>query len=241
MQQIYENYTNEDFLVWQTLFGRQWHNLQAKSSRVYLDCLSRMGNVLNADRIPRFEELNQSLTAATGWSIEVVPGLIPVDAFFEFLSKKKFCSSTWVRNMSRLDYLDEPDMFHDIFGHTPMIILPEYARFMEQFGKLGVKHNGNEKIVKGLQNLYWYTIEFGLIKGHNGLECYGAGIASSFGETNHVFKELVEIKPFDIAEILLRDFVNTEIQNTYYALESFDQLYGCLDNIEQHFSNHIEP
>ena len=237
MQQIYENYSDEDFGVWQTLFSRQRSNLQGKSSRMYLDCLSQLGDALHADRIPRFERLNQALTAATGWSVEVVPGLIPVDALFEFLAKKKFCSSTWVRKMSQLDYLDEPDMFHDIFGHTPMIVLPEYAHFMEEFGKLGVRHKNNEQVVKGLQNLYWYTIEFGLIKGESGIECYGAGIASSFGETNHVFHEKVEIKPFDIAEILLRDFVNTEIQNTYYVLESFEQLYSCLENIEQHFPN----
>ena len=153
MQQIYENYSDEDFGVWQTLFSRQRSNLQGKSSRMYLDCLSQLGDALHADRIPRFERLNQALTAATGWSVEVVPGLIPVDALFEFLAKKKFCSSTWVRKMSQLDYLDEPDMFHDIFGHTPMIVLPEYAHFMEEFGKLGVRYKNNEQVVKGLQNL----------------------------------------------------------------------------------------
>jgi phenylalanine-4-hydroxylase len=234
MEQHYDLYTEEDLKVWKKLYSRQYENLQGKSCSLYLECLDGLNPVLNQERIPDFNELKKALSLSTGWTIEVVPGLIPVDEFFQFLSERKFCSSTWLRSYSQLDYLEEPDMFHDIFGHIPMIAHEPYAKFMQDFGTLGVKHKDEPAVVKALQNIYWYTIEFGLMEGPHGLETYGAGIASSFGETNHVFNESVEIKDFSLEEIMNRDFVNSEIQNTYYRLESFEQLFNCLEALPNH-------
>ena len=175
MKQHYEQYTEEDFLVWNTLFNRQVENLQEKSCNEYLYCLSQLKEVMNADSIPDFNLLNAQLKLATGWTIEVVPGLIPVDEFFALLEKKKFSASTWLRNMEQLDYLEEPDMFHDIFGHIPLFMDQSYANFAQKMGALGVKHASNEEVLLQLQRIYWFTIEFGLIE-QNGIKLYGAGI-----------------------------------------------------------------
>ncbi len=225
MKQHYENYTAEDLLVWKKLFERQKANLADKCCAEYMDCLEQLSPVLNANKIPEFTELSESLTQANGWSIVVVPGIVPVDEFFCYLSKRQFCSSTWLRKMSQLDYLEEPDMFHDIFGHTPLLMNKEYANYMEQIGKLGVAYKDNAKVVSCLQNLYWFTIEFGLLLRNGRHQTYGAGIISSFGETNHIFTDQVKISPFDLNEIINKSFVTSEIQNKYFELKSFEQLY----------------
>ena len=164
MKQIFENYTNEDHEVWKILFERQKENLNDKACSEYLVALEEMKEVLHPNSIPRFTDLNSWFAQRTGWEIHCVPGLIPVDEFFELLAQKKFCSSTWLRLKSQLDYLEEPDMFHDIFGHVPLLSLPMYSKFMHEFGKLGVAHKDNPEIQIYLQRLYWFTIEFGLIK-----------------------------------------------------------------------------
>lgn len=233
MKQHYSNYTSEDSEVWKILFDRQVENLKTKAHPLYLSCLAELKEVLNADAIPNFEELNRVLTAKTGWTIEVVPGMIPVDDFFELLSQRKFCSSTWLRKKSQLDYLEEPDMFHDIFGHIPLLIDPEYALFVEKFALLGKKHKGNVSMLNALQRLYWYTIEFGLIKKENKAEIYGAGIISSFGESNHIFSDTVEILNFDLDWIIDHDFINSEIQTVYVEIEGFDELYASIKQLER--------
>jgi hypothetical protein len=126
----------------------------------------------------------------TAWKIEVVPGLIPVDDFFELLAQKKFCSSTWLRKMEQLDYLEEPDMFHDIFGHIPLLSNALFSDFMQKFGKLGVAAKGDDEQILKLQRLYWFTIEFGMI-GSDDPKIYGAGICSSFGETNRSINKTI--------------------------------------------------
>jgi len=236
MKQKYKNYTEEDFEVWKILFNRQFDNLQDKGSQKYLDCLMAMKEVLHAHKIPDFEELNAFLNAHTGWQIEVVKGLIPVNDFFELLSQQKFCSSTWLRKKSQIDYLEEPDMFHDIFGHIPLLLNPSFARFTRKLGELGVQYKDHPFILLGLQRLYWFTIEFGLIKENNVIKSYGAGIMSSFGETNHIQNDLIEIEPYQIQEIVNQKFVTDKIQNRYRIIESFDELFQSIPVLEGVFS-----
>lgn len=224
MKQEYDLYTEEDQLVWKTLFERQVENLNDKSCAEYLDCLDIMQDVLNEKQIPDFNEMNAKLTILTGWSIEVVPGLIPVEEFFQLLAQRKFCASTWVRKMHQLDYLEEPDMFHDIFGHTPLLADPKFAQFMKDFGDLGVEFINDKKIVLQLQRLYWFTIEFGLIQ-QNGRKVYGAGICSSYGETNHCLGTSIEVVPFDIDKVINTEYRTDVVQTLYYELDSFDQLF----------------
>lgn len=224
MKQEYNQYTGEDFLVWQKLFSRQVENLQSKSCGTYLNALEQLSEVLNPNKIPNFEELNVVLLAKTGWSIEVVPGLIPVEDFFDLLAQKKFCSSTWLRSLKQLDYLEEPDMFHDIFGHIPLFMDEAYGTFAQQLGELGSKNKGNVELINQLQRIYWFTIEFGLVN-EKTTKIFGAGIISSFGESNFVYSKKPEIKPFDLQEIINTDFCNSEIQTKYFELENLEKLY----------------
>ena len=157
-----------------------------------------------------------------------MPGLIPVDEFFSLLAQKTFCSSTWVRSRDMIDYLEEPDMFHDIFGHTPLILNQGYADFMFEFGKLGKRFAHNPEAVLKLQRLYWFTIEFGLMQQGSQTKIYGAGIASSFGETNHVFNDDIEVLPVDIESVMNNAFVNSEIQWRYYHVDSLDSLHDLI-------------
>jgi phenylalanine-4-hydroxylase len=235
MKQLYNNYTENDHLVWNTLFNRQKKNLKEKACEEYLDCLEEMSDCFTPDHIPIFDKVNELLLSKTGWSIEVVKGLIPVEDFFELLAQKKFCSSTWLRGMHQLDYLEEPDMFHDTFGHLPLLVNPIFAAFMEEFGKTGCEHKNDPVIVKQLQRLYWFTIEFGLI-GKGERKIYGAGIISSFGEANHIFEKQLDIRPFVMEEILQQDFRTDVIQTTYFSLDSFEQLFDQMNQLRKSLS-----
>jgi phenylalanine-4-hydroxylase len=232
LKQEMNNYTSEDLEVWNTLFARQVENLKSKGSICYLDALDQMKAVLNANSIPHFMELNEFFNSSTGWTLEVVPGIIPVDEFFNLLAQKKFCSSTWLRSKKQLDYLEEPDMFHDIFGHIPLLNNPIFSKFTYEFGKLGKKYMHNEKAIVQLQRLYWFTIEFGVIK-EEIIKSYGAGIMSSFGETNRIAKKECTFLDFDIQEILNKVFRNDVMQEEYFVIESLDQLFECLVKAEK--------
>ncbi|MBL4704579.1 MAG: phenylalanine 4-monooxygenase [Flavobacteriales bacterium] len=233
MKQVYSNYTEQDHKVWSILFARQEDNLQSKCCTTYLQCLENLYPELNQFKLPDYNDLNKRLMQYTGWSIEVVPGLIPVEDFFLLLSDRKFSASTWIRKMNELDYLEKPDMFHDIFGHIPMIAHPKFAQFMEDFGNLGVEHIENKEIVVQLQRLYWFTIEFGLINQGGDRKVYGAGICSSFGETNHALSKEVEVIPFNLEEVIRTEFRTDVIQTKYFELESFDQLFEAFYSFEK--------
>lgn len=233
LSQDYSKYTSEDTKVWSTLFNRQLKNLPGKAHPEYLRCLEELKDVLNPNFIPDFDKLNEKLKAENGWSIVVVPGLIPVDQFFKLLSEKKFCSSTWLRRMDQLDYLEEPDMFHDIFGHIPLLMNKNYAEFVQQFGQLGVEFGHNKVIEKQLQRLYWFTIEFGLIKQNDETRIYGAGIISSSGESNHIFEDDITVSDYDVEKVLNNDFITSEIQTQYYEIESFEQLFLSVKELRE--------
>ncbi len=239
MQQEMQKYTAADLTVWKTLFERQFDNLQDKGSVFYLDCLNDMKTVLNPAEIPTFEKINAWFKTKTGWSIEVVPGLIPVADFFDLLAEKKFCSSTWLRSMEQLDYLEEPDMFHDVFGHIPLLSNPDFSKFAHEFGKIGQRFKHDPIAVKQLQRLYWFTIEFGLIKEKNDVKVYGAGIMSSFGETNRVAAKNCTILPFDIEMVLNKVFENDVMQEDYFLIESFEVLADSLSQAEIYLSRKI--
>lgn len=235
MKQLMNAYTDEDREVWKVLFERQFANLQSKGADTYLNGLAQMNEVLKPSQIPNFEEINTWFKSSTEWEIQVVPGLIPVDEFFQLLSKKQFCSSTWLRNMSQLDYLEEPDMFHDIFGHVPLLSNPVFSEFMFRFGQLGVQHLHNETALVQLQRLYWYTIEFGLIKEAK-IKSYGAGIMSSFGETNLIAEGTGEFMPFDLQQVIHLPFQNDAIQEKYFVIDSFEQLFNTLSELEAYLN-----
>ncbi len=228
MKQEFEKYTQEDKDVWKILFDRQFDNLQGKASTHYLNALDSMKEVLNPEIMPNFKDINKWFESSTGWEIYCVPGLIPVDEFFILLSEKKFPSSTWLRSMEKLDYLEEPDMFHDVFGHIPLLCNPIFSDFIHEFGKLGKRLIHDEEKLVMLQRLYWFTIEFGLIQEKEEIKIYGAGIMSSFGEAISSLKPETEKKKFEINEVLNMEFITTEMQSFYFVIESLEELFKSI-------------
>jgi phenylalanine-4-hydroxylase len=223
MKQNYTNYTREDHNVWSLLFERQLNNLNQKACSDYLRGLLLLRTELHGNAIPDFERLNALLASLTGWSIEVVPGLIEVDEFFHLLARRKFPSSTWLRKRDQLDYLEEPDMFHDVFGHIPMLAIKGYADFMQQFGKRGVEHPAE---VLALQRLYWYTVEFGLVREQGQLKIFGAGLASSFGETNAALCEGSKaLFAFELEKVMATGFFTDRHQDFYFVLSETNELF----------------
>ncbi|MBA2613847.1 MAG: phenylalanine 4-monooxygenase [Bacteroidetes bacterium] len=230
-KQIYINYTAEDILVWKTLFNRQLKNLENKVSSEFMYSLERIE--FNAETIPDFMQVNKKLKTLTGWQLVTVPNISEVDEFFKYLAQKKFTSTCWLRSMQQLDYLEEPDMFHDVFGHTPLLSNKSYALFFEAMGKIAARHIHQKEIILKLQRLYWFTIEFGLINENNKIKVFGAGIISSKEETAHATGNSSLKSDFDIERIMEHDFRTDVLQNEYYVIDSFEQLTECLKQFEK--------
>lgn len=233
MKQTYENYSEEDHKVWKLLFNRQKKNLALRACTEYNVCLEKLAPCLNAEAIPNFDDINSFLEHHTKWQIHVVPGLIPVDDFFDLLADKKFCSSTWLRKRNQIDYLEEPDMFHDIFGHIPLLMNPTFSKFAQAFGKLGQQFRGNKEIVEKLQRIYWFTIEFGLINENGKAKVYGAGIASSFGETNHVFSPKIKHLNYNVHDVMDSVFDTDVVQEKYFVINSLEELKQSLNELNK--------
>lgn len=204
--------------TWSTLYCRQRENLEDKGAQLYLDALDRMDSLTEAT-IPHVEAMSAELGRTTGWGLVIVPGLIPVDDFFSLLADRTFCTSTWVRRPDQLDYLEEPDMFHDTFGHVPPLLDPEFAQFMQRFGEIGVALKGNDEAVLALQRLYWFFVEFGFVQENGTPKAFGAGVMSSFGETNHAWDLRQDLVRFTLEGIMSTPFTTTEIQTTYFLIE----------------------
>lgn len=230
-QQIYSHYTTEDFAVWNILYNRQINNLSASASKDYLSALQAIG--FCEDEIPDFSKMNAKLEVATGWKIITVPGICPPAEFFKLLSQKTFTATCWLRRMDELDYLEEPDMFHDVFGHVPLLTNKAYCHFFEALGKLAVAHMHDQRIIDMLERLYWFTIEFGMIKESGALKIYGAGIISSVGETRHALGAGSTKHAFDVEAIMARPFRTDVMQDDYFVINSFSQLESCLPQVEK--------
>lgn len=230
MKQEYDKYTDEDKLVWKILFERQMENLLNTASSEYLNGIEK--TEFKSDKIPDFMELNLLLTKQTGWSLEVVPGIIPQKDFFQFLSERKFSASTWLRKMSQLDYLEEPDMFHDVYGHVPLLTNLDFCSFFEGLSQIAIENIENPVIIEMLGRLYWFTVEFGLIFENNKLKIYGAGIVSSSGETKFCLGKGPKHVSYNVHEILSTPYYNDRIQDKYFVIDSYVQLYNSLDEIK---------
>lgn len=238
LKQQYENYSADDHEVWRILFERQVANLQTKVWSRYLDCIALAG--LQYDAVPRFSEVDVQLLAQTGWSIEVVKGIIPVDEFIRLLHARRFCSSTWLRRRDQLDYLEEPDMFHDSFGHIPLLADAQYANFVHRFAELGMKYVNEKAALPLLDRFYWFTIEFGLLREQGELRIYGAGLISSFGEANHIYTDAVELKPFDVETIMHTPFRNDQVQNLYFVVNDMNDLWNSIEEAERVIVRELE-
>lgn len=230
--QDYDKYTEEDFKVWKLLYERQYPELPGAAVNDYLQGIRRVDFM--PDRIPRFDETNKLLSSFTGWELVVVPGLIPDKAFFELLANKKFPASTWLRKLSELDYLEEPDMFHDVFAHVPLLTNHYLTDFLQELSKIALKHIENPWAIELMSRIYWFTVEFGLIMEKGRLRIYGAGILSSKGETHYsLHDDKPDRFPFDVEQILNSPYRKDVFQEKYFVIESFKQLADCIPELDK--------
>ena len=240
--QRWEELTAEDHWVWDTLFARQHSLLRGRAVSAFQEGL----DVLDLSRpgVPNLDELNERLHARTGWTVVAVPGLVPDDVFFRHLSLRQFPAGNFIRSPAQLDYLEEPDVFHDVFGHVPLLAQPAVADFMQALGVLGL--DALERGALGrLARLYWYTVEFGLAREDGELKIYGAGILSSFGESHYA---LESAKPnrvdFELERVLRTRYRSDAFQEGYFVIDRFEDvlrlvqrndlpaLYERLDRLE---------
>lgn len=224
VEQPWSSYSAVDHEVWAILFERQQKILAGRASAEFMRSQRAMG--MTADRIPKFEDLNRMLRAATGWELIGVQGLLPELDFFKHLANRRFPVTWWIRKPEQLDYLSEPDLFHDLFGHVPLLMNPVFADYMQAYGAGGVKAHGiGPDALVNLTRLYWYTVEFGLIREPDGLRIYGAGILSSKGESIHCLESAAPNRiGFDIERIMRTRYRIDTYQKTYFVIDSYEQL-----------------
>ena len=213
-------YTKVEHDTWNTLYARQMKILPGRASQAFLKGLDALD--LNTGGIPDFEVMNPKLQALTGWTVVCVPGLVPDEVFFDHLANRRFPSGQFIRKPDQLDYLQEPDIFHDVFGHVPMLTDPDFAAYMEAYGK-GGQRAAKRGMLANLARLYWYTVEFGLMKEGDDLRIYGAGIVSSATESVFAIEDPSPNRlGFDLERVM----------RTLYRIDDFQQVYFVIDSLE---------
>ena len=224
VEQPWDDYSTDDHATWATLYARQREILPGRACNEFLDAQDAMG--MTADRIPKFSDLNVELEKATGWSLIGVEGLLPEQDFFDHLANRRFPVSWWIRRPDQIDYIEEPDLFHDLFGHVPLLMDPMFADYLEAYGKGGVKaHAVGPDALMQLARLYWYTVEFGLIRQPDGLRIYGAGIVSSRGESIYSLESAAPNRiGFDLERVMRTRYRIDTFQQTYFVIDSYEQL-----------------
>lgn len=222
VDQPLQSYTQDDHALWRELYARQTQLVQDYAAPTFVRSLHAMDC---ADAIPSMEQLSKRLRAATGWEVVAVPGLLPDDVFFAHLANRRFPSSWWIRTREEIDYLVEPDVFHDVFGHVPLLFDPVFADYLQQYGLAGPKAIAHDA-VPILARLYWYMVEFGLILVDGNIKAYGAGMLSSFGETQFSVDSPGPNRiGFDLKRVMRTRYWIDRYQSTYFVLDSFEQLF----------------
>lgn len=216
------DWSAEENQIWSELIARQLSCIQGKACQEYLDGLDKLQLPLN--RIPQLAEINAVLASTTGWQVAEVPALINFDKFFQLLADKKFPVATFIRSREEFDYLQEPDIFHEIFGHCAMLTNPDFAAFTHAYGKLGLTASKEDRVY--LARLYWFTVEFGLLDAADGLRIYGGGILSSPGETQYAMhSDVPERKVLDLIDVFRTPYRIDIMQPIYFRIQSIHQLF----------------
>lgn len=222
LTQDYSKYTNEDQDVWSILFKRQ---LAVVGDVAYAQFKKSINDLrFTSAAIPFFNETNEHLKQLTGWQLYAVPGLIDNDKFFRWMTEKKFGATTWLRKKEQLDYLEEPDMFHDVFGHVPLLADLLISDYLFSLAETAKRFNYNEEVVTAVSRLYWYTIEFGLVKENGAVKIYGAGILSSPGETKYCLSDEATRIDADLQQMIAHPYIINSFQQQYHVLQSMHQL-----------------
>ncbi|UJB18985.1 MULTISPECIES: phenylalanine 4-monooxygenase [Lysobacter] len=224
IEQPWASYSTSDHAVWAQLFERQQQVLVGRASDEFIAAQRAMR--MTPDRIPKFDDLNRVLRAHTGWELIGVEGLLPELTFFDHLANRRFPVTWWIRKPEQIDYLSEPDLFHDLFGHVPLLMNPVFADYMQAYGRGGVKAHGiDPDALVHLTRLYWYTVEFGLIKQADGLRIYGSGIVSSKSESIYSLESDAPNRiGFDLERLMRTRYRIDTYQKTYFVIDSFEQL-----------------
>ncbi len=227
VEQPWNSYSRSEHDVWDTLFKRQRELLPGRACKEFMEGVERFG--LGDGGIPRFSDLNKVLGVATGWEVVAVEGLLPDEVFFDHLANRRFPVSWWIRKPDQLDYLSEPDLFHDLFGHVPLLLNPVFADYMQAYGLGGMKAFAiGPEALMNLTRLYWYSVEFGLINTDEGMRIYGAGIVSSKGESIHALDSAAPNRlGFGLERVMNTRYRIDTYQQTYFVIDSFDQLFDA--------------
>ena len=225
------SYCADEDAVWNELFARQMQMLPGRAASAFMRGLDRLD--LGTGGVPEFARITSELTALTGWSVVPVPMLIPDHVFFWHLANRRFPAGNFIRSRDQFDYIQEPDVFHDVFGHVPMLADPVYADYMQEYGRAGWKAMRYNRL-KALGALYWYTVEFGLIQESDGVKAYGAGILSGPSEAVYsVEAQSPNRIMLNVDRVMRTDYVIDDLQPTYFVIESFGELYH--DTVERDF------
>ncbi|UWZ84467.1 phenylalanine 4-monooxygenase [Occallatibacter riparius] len=230
IQQVYAAYTPEQHAVWAELVGRVLPNVERHAAREYLEGFQIIG--LQPDRLPNLADITKRLGPRTGWSSTPVSGFLPAPAFFEMLANRLFPTTTWLRSRESLEYTPEPDIFHDVFGHVPMHAHRVFGDFLEHYGRVCAAVQ-DQMILEKLGRLFWYTVEFGLIRQDGEIKAYGSGVISSAGECQNVINGGCAIHDFSLDEVLNTPVKVDELQKVLFAVNSFDQIYEAMHEAEQ--------
>ena len=228
VEQQYAGYDREAHEVWQILFERRMATLRETGSHVFLEGMQRIG--LEADRVPDLTDINRRLAERTGWQAVGVGGFIPAAQFFRCLAQRHFPTTLGVRPRAQLDYLPEPDIFHDVFGHVPLHADPVFAEFLQQFGAIAATARSEEETT-AMARLFWFTVEFGLVNEDGRVKVYGSGLISSHGDAANALGDRCERRPFVLDDVLAQPFEIDHFQDVLVVVDTFDQLFDAVDTM----------
>ena len=234
IEQNYTAYTAEQHAVWAELVGRVLPELEKHAARAYLDGFQIIG--LQTDRLPRLASISARLEPRTGWNSTPVSGFLPAPAFFEMLAARRFPTTTWLRSRDSLEYTPEPDIFHDVFGHVPMHANKVFADFLQHYGRVCASIE-DERVLERLGRLFWYTVEFGIIRQDGAVKVYGSGLISSHGECRNVMAGNCAIHDFTLDEVLATKVKVDELHKLLFAVSSFEQVYEAMHEAERRAMN----
>jgi len=235
IEQKYDAYTPGQHAVWAELVRRRRPQIDAYACRAYLEGYKVLG--LEDDRLPNLTAVTARLRPRTGWSSTPVSGFLPSDAFFEMLDARMFPTTTWIRSRESLGYTPEPDIFHDVFGHVPMHSHPIFADFLQHYGSVCARIKDADTLER-LGRLFWYTVEFGLIREGGKIKVYGSGVISSHGECTNVIEGGCEVRNFSLDEVLATPVKVDQIHARLFAIDSFDQIYEAMHEAEKRVLAH---
>jgi phenylalanine-4-hydroxylase len=231
IQQDWTAYTPEQHAIWTELVSRRMPQLREHACAEYLEGFHQIA--LQPDRLPDLTAVSARLQPRTGWNSTPVSGFLPAGAFFEMLAARRFPTTTWIRSREALEYTSEPDIFHDVFGHVPMHAHPVFADFLQHYGAVCASLT-NPVALERMGRLFWFTVEFGVIRERGTIKVYGSGLISSHGECSHVVDphSTVEIREFDLDQVLNEPVDTGNMQKVLYAIESFEQIYEATKEAE---------